>query len=556
MNLRSISCLTLALASARAASGQTVRENVSVEVITVRLTARDAAGKRIEDLKADDLVLKVDGRVVPIETFSALPAPDLVDGDDASVSMGAPGGILPVARPTDAPPLRIMVFVDEVESHPFDRKDVCAELARYLSSPGPADREFRVARYDGALSMDPAWTQDAEAVAATLLQIGAGGKVARMPGPGSLASEVGPSAGGSFFSLEWLYLHRANVAEALLEALAAFPQSPGKGRLLIVGGGSSLMRPGDLAFVPSASSLTAPLNPMAVQDERSRFRRSPAQTNIDQERSRETQRAAFEIWSRAVNPRGADLSADDVVAKALERDIELVPVFIEALSRGEFNLSSKTVDQTPILSPHVETASAMIGIAGDTGAEAITIGRQAAARLHEIENRAEYLLSFRDPIADHGQHRVAVTCRRPGVTLVYRRGYRIPEESERVLDTVVAGLRESSPGVDPMNVAITQTPATDSKKHRATSLRLAYDPPLETGASGERPVSVVAVGEDRHGNRTEPIEWEGTSLREEDGGSFQTSILLNVPPEYAWSVAVKDQPTGLTSYVLVRPPGR
>ncbi len=63
---------------------------------------------------------------------------------------------------------------------------------------------------------------------------------------------------------------------------------------------------------------------------------------------------------------------------------------------------------------------------------------------------------------------------------------------------------------------------------------------------------MIAVGEDRDGNRTEPVEWSGTASRSEGGGGlFESSVVLNVPTTYSWSVALRDQPTGLTSYVLV-----
>ncbi len=142
---------------------------------------------------------------------------------------------------------------------------------------------------------------------------------------------------------------------------------------------------------------------------------------------------------------------------------------------------------------------------------------------------------------------------RRGVTIEYRRGYSIPQEDERTLDTVVAGFLEPDRGANPMSASIVQTAATDSKQRPATKLALIYAPPLETGAPDERPISMVAVGQDRNGNHTEAVEWSGTARRAE-GETFQATILLTVAPGYDWSVAVQDQPTGLTSYVLVPPP--
>ncbi len=560
MIARSIGRSILALsAAARIASAQTVREKVAVDVVTVRVTARDSAGKRIEDLNASDLVMTVDGKPVPIEAFSG-PERAPVEVSAASPAKPEARGNGPVpgpaARGSDEAglPVRTMIFVDEVETHPFDRKDVCAELARYLRSAGAANRQFRVARYDGMLRMETGWTPDAEAAASVLSRIGLGGKAQRVPGPGDLAAEVGASDVSRFFSsTTWIDLHRNNVAVALLEAVAAFPPTPGKGRLLVVNGGTSMMRPGDLAYVPYSQTSMDPLT--GVVDQRDKLARPKAQMNIDLEHAREGQRVAFEVWSRAVNPGRNQLTMNDVVAKTLERDIELVPVFAEAMDRGDFDMSAQG-STIPTLSPHVEASSAMIELASETGAEAIAVGRKAASRLNEIDGRAAYMLSFRDPYGDHVSHRIALRCQRPGVTIEFRRGYRIPQDDERTLDTVVAGFLEPRPRSNPMNTEIAQAASLNTKQKHATRLAISYAPPLETGASADRPVSIVAVGEDRNGDRTEPVEWSGTASREEGASVFETDFVLNVPPEYAWSVAVKDEPTGLISYVFVPAPAR
>ncbi len=103
-----------------------------------------------------------------------------------------------------------------------------------------------------------------------------------------------------------------------------------------------------------------------------------------------------------------------------------------------------------------------------------------------------------------------------------------------------------------MSARIEQSPTTDSKKRPATRLDLAYAPPLETGAAEDRGVQLIAVGRDADGNLTEPIEWTGTAQRAGDEARFDAAVMLDVAPKYAWSIAVTDQPTGLTSYV-VRP---
>jgi hypothetical protein len=67
-------------------------------------------------------------------------------------------------------------------------------------------------------------------------------------------------------------------------------------------------------------------------------------------------------------------------------------------------------------------------------------------------------------------------------------------------------------------------------------------------------VQLIAVGRDSDGNLTEPIEWEGTAQRRSEDARFDASVMLDVAPKYAWSIALTDEPTGLTSYVFVPPP--
>jgi len=61
---------------------------------------------------------------------------------------------------------------------------------------------------------------------------------------------------------------------------------------------------------------------------------------------------------------------------------------------------------------------------------------------------------------------------------------------------------------------------------------------------------LLAVGEDTRGNRTEPIRWSGKASRL-DSSTFEAMLDLGVPPgSFTWSLGVRDQPTGLVSYLL------
>ncbi len=138
------------VATSLPAFAQTVRENVAVEVITVRLTARDSAGRRVENLTLADLSLTVDGKPVAIETLSqpdaAAPAAARQDGNASSPA--APSASA-AAHPAPQRPIQTLIFIDTGGTHVFDRRDVCDELERYVRASGSGNEQFLVGRFDG-----------------------------------------------------------------------------------------------------------------------------------------------------------------------------------------------------------------------------------------------------------------------------------------------------------------------------------------------------------------------------------------------------------------------
>jgi len=539
------------------ASAQTVREKVSVDLISVRVTARDALGHRVDNLKASDFQLKVDGKIIPIDTLSG--PLNLVDEPGSrrptETAPSVPVAVPPAPRrPAGESLVRTFIFVDETQTNPFDRKDVCVGLAKYVRTAAGLGNEFLVARFDGRLYKVTDWTSDGEAVAQALRSVAERGQIEHVPGPSSLGGNTGPTA---FFSEAWIPLYSDLVQRAILEALTTLPQTGGRGRLMLVTSGTTVVSPDELALGTDPDILTS--NPTLAP----RYGQSSGMT-FAVHKFDDT--PGFQRWSRAVNPHGQTLTTVDVLAKAVEYGVEFIPVYTEAVDRGDFDLAGtmaplgtdpgQTGMSVPTagdgrLSPHLVTAAALENIAEQTGAEAVGNGRNAAARMAQIDERASYLLTFRDPTPDHGYHTMTLKSLRPGLKIIYRRSYRIPEESERKLDAVVAGFLTPGRPDTLMSARVDQSPATDSKSRPSTLLDLGYAPPLETGASDDRRVQLIAVGRDSDGNLTEPIEWTGTAQRAGDAARFDASVMLDVAPKYAWSIALTDEPTGLTSYVFV-----
>jgi VWFA-related protein len=510
--------------------GQVVRERVSVEAVTVTVTARDGAGRPVRDLRAADLSLSVDGKPVAIDTFLAEPR---AAAHEAVVPPAPPGAVesatqAPVPQPPR--PIEIAIVVDEGSAYPFDRRDVYDELSKFLSVPFRGDRLFLVARYTlGGLVLECPWTADAQAARAAVSRLRAHPSLVTHPAANPLEIEMS----------------RSRFLAAILEMFAAFSDTSTRREFLLVSDGLLLARPEDLNGSLSNSQRSS-------RDFSRQAREPSGGLAAGQERQ------AFELWSRAVSSRPSDsLTATDVIAKAVERDIVFIPIAAVAIDRG-VNPGADTkslVHSNPtdgILSAQIGPAQGMMRVAEDTGGEPVLLPKKTAARLAEIEDRESYALTFLNPAAgDHNSHRIAIACRRPGVRLEYRRGYRIATEEDRTLDRVVAAFRQPAREENPLGVTAFLSPALSKSGRNVTRVSLRYSPPRESAPAVDRNVELLAVGEDAQGNRTEPIRWSGTASRLDAAGTFEAALDLGVPAgSFTWSLGVRDQPTGLVSYLL------
>src|SRR5690242_8946877 len=74
MDRRPPSLVWLVLGVAALTSAQGIRENVRVGLVTVRLDVRGGDGRPLQDLKASEVRLRVDGREVAIEGLDRIGA--------------------------------------------------------------------------------------------------------------------------------------------------------------------------------------------------------------------------------------------------------------------------------------------------------------------------------------------------------------------------------------------------------------------------------------------------------------------------------------------------
>src|SRR5262249_29883965 len=137
----------------------------------------------------------------------------------------------------------------------------------------------------------------------------------RLPSASDLAGSGTPAI--------WLEGYSERLHKALLQALAAFPNDPADRQLLLVSGGTTLLRPKDLEACLRCEMTSA-----------ERARLQTLNSAVSRAHAREIEGATFALWSRAANPRGNVLTMSDVVAKAIERDVAMIPVSAEGTHRG------------------------------------------------------------------------------------------------------------------------------------------------------------------------------------------------------------------------------
>ncbi|HKD19668.1 MAG TPA: hypothetical protein VKG23_17575 [Thermoanaerobaculia bacterium] len=527
-------------------TAQNVRESVRVDVVTVRLSVRDSSGKPILDLKPSDLELAIDGRAQAIDALTLVGPPS--DPATSGLSNTGPG-----AGSGDAV-ARTAIFLDEGETKVSDRAKVYGEIGRYLEGSDSGD-QLMIARFDGAqMDVVTRWTTDRGAVSATLSQLATQASPLKILSTSDAERGIrsgsimpGGSSAGALSSLSMnmeLNTYRSRLETALLEVLAAFPMEPSTKRVILVSSGTALTRPADLAAAFQAPHVE---------------QLSPEQATCSSKaclRKVEQSRTAFTLWERAAN-HAKGLSMDDVVVKALEHDVALVPIAADPFAGGrQVGVDARGNIPPDTVSLHGGAIKAFWEIAEQSGGEPILVPAKTGARLGEIGGRAVYELSFRDPfVDDHHLHSIGVVSRRKGVEIDYRRGYRILPEDERTLDAVVARLsRAADDNPSEPSFALALGPADTSGKNM-TRLRLTFTAPAEKGLAENRDFVVIAVGERDDGSRTDPVRFKAVGERASSASTEYTAVSdLKIPyGRYTWSLAVQDAQTGLIAYAVVKP---
>jgi VWFA-related protein len=541
---RAVAIGVLFFAASPGAFGQQFQEHVTVGAVQVRVFALDAAGKPVEDLKPEDLTLRVDGHAVPIDTLALeeIPKPPMAQ---PAPERGQPISRATAPEPRIAPGVALMIVVDESTTGFPTRKEALAQLMRFVEADTRAS-QFLVATYGrGSLALDLPWTTDHARVVSVLRRLRDHLTYEAVP-TGKLTSQT---------NVAEFHMLRVRLQAALMQALAMFPDGPMERQLLIVTGGRTLAPALDVAGTlagadgkgvgtdagtgPDTGAVDAPDDPLGMN--------AP---------DGQLGNGGFELWSLVVGGALSQLDNRALEAKAIERDVALVPISTSHMDPvGYGDVASKWNKRVSGLSAEVATNQALWSLARETGGGSMILGGKAAAELARRSERAAYLLSFRYGPGEAGRfHTIRLTSNRPGISLEYRRGFRIRTADERILDTVVTRFVMPANGTNALSLSASLGPGHLAGDH--TLLTLRFSPPAGVGADGPRTVEVVAVGRDADGTWTQPVRWFGEAIRAgRGGGAYEVKLELAIAPgPRVWSVGLRDELTSLDGYAMTPAP--
>lgn len=153
---------------------------VNVSVVNVDVYVTDKKGNRVTGLTRDDFEIFEDGRNVAITNFYAVEDGKAAspEAEEAAVPAAPPTAAAPPAPPTldrvrtpEDQRLRLVVYIDNFNVHPFNRNRVMGELRAFLNEKLGRDDQVMLVSYDRSLHIRRTFTSDPGLIAAALLEL-------------------------------------------------------------------------------------------------------------------------------------------------------------------------------------------------------------------------------------------------------------------------------------------------------------------------------------------------------------------------------------------------
>lgn len=564
-------------APAGAVPGALFGEALDVELVNVEVFVSDGRGRPVLDLGPEDFRVFEDGRDVEVTHFSLI-----AEERPAGASSGEPATPEPVgtgagAGPSDAEPVRLALFIDDVHVGPASRARVFEQVWRTLREVLRPRDEVMVAVYDGGLRILTPFTRDRDRLFEALKQESARGMSARQLQAGFDATRAmqdirdlqrnmsqGQESGiqGTCVDIGWVAQHHAEEEyhriQQTVRALTAFVNSlagyPGRKALLHVSDGIPLLAGGEVyRYAIELCDGTGAAQGIRYSEDVSVLN--------------ETQRHRWDPYGAKTDMLSYDTTPDwqRLASHANAHQVSLYPIQAAGLgspSSLDIGTDVQTTGETASFGfRNVQDSLALI--ARETGGEAIFNTNEFSGPIAEMvaDARSHYLLAFEPTHPGDGQiHRLRVEVDRPGVRVRHRRSYRSKGADERVADGVLTALLygrtenplaarfeavragEAASGLSKMRLRVwvpvgrlALVPREETRAGRFTVFVAARDEQGRTTPVRQAPVPVVVPAGEAGEGATEELVYEvEMTLRH---GRHQVAV------------AVRDDLAGTTSYL-------
>ena len=149
-------------------------EVVNVNVVNLDVYVTDKSGKRISGLTKDDFEIFENGKKVAITNFYAVEGGKARVIGDEPVPQAEPGKPAAPAQAVELPEdqrLRLIVYIDNFNLHPFSRNRVMRELRAFLAQKLRREDQVMLVSYDRSLHVRRTFTSDPDLVNDALLEL-------------------------------------------------------------------------------------------------------------------------------------------------------------------------------------------------------------------------------------------------------------------------------------------------------------------------------------------------------------------------------------------------
>ncbi len=144
---------------------------INVNVVNVDVYVTDKKGNPVTGLTADDFQVFEDKRPMAITNFYAVAGGKPAAASDAPAPAAAPAPGAPPAAAEPVPEdqrLRLIVYVDNFNIHPFNRNRVLREVRTFLNTHLTREDQVMLVTYDRSLKVRRTFTTDPALVSAAL----------------------------------------------------------------------------------------------------------------------------------------------------------------------------------------------------------------------------------------------------------------------------------------------------------------------------------------------------------------------------------------------------